>query len=336
MSTIRDVAKLAGVAPITVSRVINDSDYVKLDTRERVEAAIEELGYVPNMLGQSLRSKQTMTLAVVITDITNPFWTTVTRGVEDVAQAHGYSIILCNTDEAEDKQEQYLQMLLRRRIDGILLVPASNDAAPVELVKKQKIPLVLMDRHVDGVDVDVVRSDTEEGAYLITTHLLSLGHREIAMLAGPQSVSTSVDRVNGYCRALRDAGLPKSAEKIFLGKFTREAGYAMAQQMLKKFSNTTALVAANNFIAIGAMQFFSETNIRVPEDIAIVTVDDLPSDFTITPFFTVAAQSALAIGKQATQLLLNRISGATDAPCQEIVLPVEMIIRTSSGEKLSS
>ena len=335
MPTIRDVAKLAGVAPITVSRVINDSGYVKLDTRERVEAAIEQLGYVPNMLGQSLRFKQTMTLAVVITDITNPFWTTVTRGVEDVAQARGYSIILCNTDEDEDKQELYLQMLMRRRIDGILLVPASSAVAPVELVQKQKIPLVLMDRYVQGVDVDVVRSDTEEGAYLITSHLLSLGHRQIAMLAGPQSVSTSVDRVNGYCRALHDAGLSTSAEKIFLGEFTRETGYTMAQQVLEKSSNITALVAANNFIAIGAMQLFNEKNIRVPEDIAMVTVDDLPPALTINPFFTVAAQAALEMGKQATQLLLDRVSGKTNAPCQEIILPVEMIIRASSGQKIS-
>ena len=126
MPTIRDVAKLAGVAPITVSRVINRSGYASQETRKQVEAAIEELGYVPNMLGPSLRFKQTMTLAMVITDITNPFWTTVTRGVEDVAQANGYSTILCNTDESEEKQEQYLQMLLRRRIDGILLVPASS------------------------------------------------------------------------------------------------------------------------------------------------------------------------------------------------------------------
>ena len=335
MPTIRDVAKLAGVAPITVSRVINNSDYVKQETRARVEAAIDELGYVPNMLGQSLRFKQTMTLAVVIADITNPFWTTVTRGIEDIAQANGYSTILCNTDESEEKQEQYLQMLLRRRIDGILLVPASNKAAPIKLIKKQNVPVVLMDRQVPDVDVDVVRSDTEEGAYLITTHLLSLGHRQIVMLAGPQSVSTSVDRVNGYRRALRDAGLPESTESIFFGEFTQETGYTMAEQMLKDLSRTTALVAANNFIAIGAMQLLSEKKVRVPEDIAIVTVDDLPPALTITPFFTVATQSALEMGRQATQLLLDRVSGKTNAPCQEIILPVEMIIRASSGEKIS-
>ena len=332
MSTIRDVAKLAGVAPITVSRVINNSDYVKQETRVRVEAAINELGYIPNTLGLSLRSRQTMTLAVVITDITNPFWTTVTRGIEDVAQANGYSTILCNTDESEDKQKQYIQMLLRRRIDGILLVPTSNDPAPIELIKKQNVPVVLMDRHVPEVDVDVVRSDSEEGAYLITNHLLSLGHQEIAMLSGPQNISTSIDRVEGYRRAFRDAGLLKKAEQIYWGEYTQESGYKMTEEMLAEFPDITALVAANNFIAIGAMKLLNEKEIRVPEEVAIVTIDDIPSTFIITPFFTVATQSALEMGKQAAQLLLNRIVGVADAPCQEVILPVQMTIRTSSGK----
>ena len=336
MPTIRDVAKLAGVAPITVSRVINDSGYVSEKTRQCVEQAVEELGYVPNMLGHSLRFKQTMTIAVVITDITNPFWTTVTRGVEDVAQANGYSIILCNTDESEDKQKQYLQMLLRRRIDGILLVPACSEAESIRMIQQQEIPVVLMDRQVPGVDVDIVRSDSEEGAYRITEHLLSLGHQRIAMLAGPQSVSTSIDRVNGYRRAFREAGLSKSAEQIFWGEFTQEAGYKMAQQMLTELPDVTALVAANNFIAIGAMQLLNEKKLRVPEDIALVTVDDIPPALTITPFFTVATQSALEMGKQAAQLLLDRVIGTIDTPYQEIILPVQITIRASSGEKVPS
>ena len=335
MPTIRDVAKLAGVAPITVSRVINNSDYVKEETRARVEKAINELGYIPNTLGVSLRSKQTMTLAVVITDITNPFWTTITRGIEDVAQANGYSTILCNTDESEDKQEQYIQMLLRRRIDGILLVPTSSNPEPIKLIKKQKVPLVLMDRHVPDVDVDVVRSDSEKGAYLITKHLLSLGHQRIAMLSGPQNISTSIERVAGYRRALGDAELSENAEPVFWGEYTQESGYEMAEEALTKFPDTTALVTSNNFIAIGAMKFLYEKEIRVPEDIALVTIDDIPSAFTVAPFFTAAIQSAVEIGKQATQLLLNRINGVDNTPCQEIILPVGVVIRDSSGGEVS-
>lgn len=331
MPNIRDVAKRAGVTPSTVSRVINDSGYVSQKTRERVEAAIKELGYVPNMLGPSLRFQQTMTLAVVVTDITNPFWTTVTRGVEDVAQENGYSTILCNTDESEAKQDQYLYMLLRRRIDGILLVPACSDPTSIELIKKQGIPVVMIDRQVPNVDVDVVRADSEEGAYQLTQHLLSLGHCHIAMLAGPENVSTSIDRINGYQRALVDAGIKAQDDLIFWGEFTQEAGYRNAQVVIDMDPSPTAIFAANNFIAIGAMQALKEKGLRIPEDIALVSIDDIPPAYTMEPFLTVATQPAKEIGQQATQLLLERIKNPANTAFQKIVLPTKMIIRTSSG-----
>lgn len=336
MPTIRDVAKLAGVAPITVSRVVNDSDYVSQKTRERVEAAIEKLGYVPNMLGPSLRFKQTMTLAMVITDITNPFWTTVARGVEDIAQANGYSTILCNTDESEEKQEQYLQMLLRRRIDGILLVPASSSPVPIRLIQRQGIPVVVLDRQIPDVDVDIVRADSETGAYKLTQHLLSLGHRRITMLAGPKSTSTAVDRVNGFCRAMNEAGLDICDVQVLWGTFTQESGYTMAGEALSKIPRPTAIFAANNFVAIGAMQAIREQGLRVPEDVALVTVDDIPLAFAVNPFLTVATQPAREMGQQATRLLLDIIKKEADHRYQHIVLPTEMIIRTSSGERIAA
>ena len=165
MPTIRDVAKQAGVAPMTVSRVINNSGYVSEDTRTRVEEAISRLGYVPNMLGPSLRFNQTNTLALVLTDITNPFWTTVARGVEDAAQETGYSVILCNTDESEAKQDQYLTMLLKRRIDGILLVPSTSTSNVVQTIKNQGVKVVVLDREVNDTEVDVVEGDSVGGAY---------------------------------------------------------------------------------------------------------------------------------------------------------------------------
>ncbi len=335
MPTIRDVAKRAGVSPITVSRVINDSDYVSQETRERVEAVVEELGYVPNMLGPSLRFKQTMTLALVMTDITNPFWTTVARGVEDVAQANGYSIILCNTDESEAKQEQYLQMLLRRRIDGILLVPAcSNDPKPVQIIQKQGIPVVLLDRQLPGVQVDVVRADSEDGAYQLTQHLLSLGHRQIALMTGRQTVSTAVDRADGYRRALADAGLPDSAAQIQWGEFTQESGYDMANNALSAAPQPTALFAANNFIALGALKALSEKGYHVPDDMAFATLDDTPPTFPVDPFLTVLSQPAREMGQQAAQLLLDRLNDSIDAEYRHIILPTKMIIRASSGQRI--
>lgn len=336
MPTIRDVAKRADVAPVTVSRVINNSGYVSQQTRDRVEAAIQELGYVPNMLGPSLRFQQTMTLAVVITDVTNPFWTSVTRGIEDVAQANGYSLILCNTDESEAKQDQYLQMLLRRRIDGILLVPATNNPEPIQVIQRQDVPVVVMDRQVTGVEVDIVRGDSEDGAYRLAQHLFSLGHRRIAILAGPQNVSTSTERVNGYFRALEDSCPGECVTDVFWGKFTRESGRDMALKALSKRHKPTAFFAANNFIAIGAKQYLTERDLRVPEDIAMVTFGELPSYYMLEPFFSVDVYPSREMGKQATRLLLKRIkSDQIDNACEEIVLPTETIIRASSGTNVS-
>jgi LacI family transcriptional regulator len=336
MTTIRDVAKNAGVAPITVSRVINDSGYVSESTRKRVKDAIEKLGYVPNMLGPGLRFKQTMTLALVLTDITNPFWTTVARGVEDVAQANGYSIILCNTDESEAKQEQYLNMLLRRRIDGIILVPAKCVPAPIYTIRQQDIPVVILDRQIPGIGVDDVRADSESGAYQLTEHLLSLGHRQITMLSGPKTVSTAVDRVSGYRRAMADAGLSEEAADIYWGNFTLDSGREMARRALSANPQLTAFFAANNFIAIGVIQALRELGKAVPDDIALVAVDDFPPVFTLDPFLTVANQPALEMGQQAVKLLLGRVTGGLDAECQHIVLPTQMIVRASSGNSLVS
>jgi LacI family transcriptional regulator len=336
MATIRDVAKYAGVSPITVSRVINNSDYVSEATRARVEAAIDELKYVPNMLGPSLRFRQTMTLALVLTDITNPFWTTLARGAEDVAQANGYNTILCNTDESEAKQDQYLNMLLRRRIDGLMLVPAQSDPEPVKMIQKQNIPVVILDRQIPDLEVDIVRADSERGAYQLTEHLLSLGHRHIAMLSGPSTVSTANDRVSGYRRALISAGLPDEAAAVYWGAFTIDSGREMARKALSTNSLITAFFASNNFIAIGAIQALRELGMSVPDDIALVTVDDIPPAFALEPFLTVANQPALEMGQRATQLLLDRVTGELDAECQHIVLPTQMIVRASSGHHLAS
>jgi LacI family transcriptional regulator len=333
---IRDVAKLAGVSPITVSRALNNSGYISAETRERVEAAIEELGYVPNMLGPSLRFQQTLTLAAVVTDITNPFWTTVTRGIEDVAQANGYSTVLCNTDESETKQEQYLQMLLRRRVDGILLVPAGSEAAPIDRIKRQGVPVVVIDRQVPDAAVDIVRADSEEGAFRLTRELLSLGHRRIAMLTGPRSVSTAVDRIHGCRRAYAEAGLTFDETLISWGGFTQESGFEKAREVMGRDPRPTAVFAANNFIAVGAMQALREKGLCIPADVALVCIDDIPPAYAVEPFLTVAIQPAGEMGRQAARLLLERIKNPDAAPVRKIVLPTRMIVRASSGGPLAA
>jgi len=331
VSTIRQVADRAGVSTMTVSRVINNSGYISQGARARVEAAVAELGYVPNTLARSLRFKQTKTIGLVLSDITNPFFTTIARGVEDVANRAGFNVIFCNTDESEDKQAQYLTILVQKQVDGVLLVPARSSEEPVGYLRSRNVPVVVLDRRVPECKTDDIRGDSETGAAELTQLLLDLGHRRIAILSGPPDVSTAADRVTGYCQALAAAGIQPDVALIFHGRLRQEGGYQMAQQTLALTPRPTAIFAANNFIAIGAYRALRDAGLAVPDDVALVAFDDLPPALVLEPFLTVAAQPAYEMGRRATELLLARLSGAAPVECQEIVLPVEIIVRRSSG-----
>ena len=200
MPTIRDVAQRAGVAPTKVSRVINNSGYVTQEKRERVEAAIADLKYVPNTLARSFRFRQIKTIDLVLADVTNPFWAEVARGVEDAAREQNFNVILCNTDESAGRQAEYLSVLLQKQVDGILLVPANSTVAPIEAIQAQGTALVVLDRRVPVTNVDIVRCDSAGGAHQLIQHILSLGHRRIAVLTGPPDVSADISRPLPHCR----------------------------------------------------------------------------------------------------------------------------------------
>jgi len=337
MSTISDVARLAGVSTMTVSRVVNSSGYSSRETRARVEAAIAELGYVPNALARQLRSKLTKTLALVVSDISNPFFTTIARGVEDVAVRHGFSVMYCNTDESEREEAQYLLMLIERQVDGVLLVPARSSGTSFRLLQAHKMPVVVLDRRVASRHVDSVRCDSEAGAHALTRHLIELGHRRIAVLTGRRTISTSVDRVAGCRRALEEVGLTLPDELVRYGGFNfgnlnQADGHRMAQAVLASAADRpTAIFAANNFIAFGAIRALHEAGLRVPDDMSVVAFDDLPVEWVSDPFLTVAAQPAYEIGRHAAAMLLDRLSGKRIAEGEDVLLPFELIIRRSSA-----
>jgi len=333
MPNIHDVARRAGVAPITVSRVINNSGYFSEEIRQRVETAIKELGYVPNTVARSLRSKKTQTLALVLTDITNPFFTNIARGVEDIASDAGFMVIYCNTDESEVEEEKYVQMLLQKQVDGMLLVPARSEPSIISKIQARGKPVVVIDRRIEGLESDVVRCDSEGGAYQLTQLLLGLGHRHISVLSGPRYVSTAADRVAGYQRAMAEASL-SDGECIYFGSYHQKSGYEMAKQALAVTPRPTAFFAANNFIAIGALSALQEAGLHVPEDFSVVAFDDLPPSLTTFPFLTAIAQPAYEMGKRAAELLLARLQGKANQPYQVVVLPTELFIRQSTGRRL--
>lgn len=332
MATIHDVAKKAGVAPITVSRVINDSGYVSDKLRAKVNTAIDELGYVPNVLARSLKSKRTNTIALVFTDITNPFFNIIARGVEDTAYQAGYHVIFCNTDETQDREDKYIELLLQKQVDGILLVPADVNSKSIDIIRKQNKPIVVIDRNVNHDAVDVVRGDSEGGAFQLTKHLIDLGHKRITLISGPEKVSTSVDRVKGYQLAMKGSGLSSFVD-YFYGQFSVQSGVDITNQLLSREEKPTAIFGGNNLVAVGVMTALQELNLKVPEDVSVVSFDDIPVNLIHNPFLTVIVQPPYEIGQKATQLLVSRIQEEENSqqPYKDIVLPVELIVRGSSG-----
>jgi LacI family transcriptional regulator len=328
MPTVNEVAARAGVAPITVSRVVNGNGPVSADVRARVEAAIAEIGYVPNAIARSLRSRRTDTFALVLTDMTNPFFTTLAHGAEAAASEAGLMLIVANTNEEDAIERRHLELLLQRRVDGILLVPAGDGAQAIRQCRDQATPLVVVDRRLPGRHVDIVRADSKSGARDLGRLLVGLGHREMTVLTGPRGVLTAADRAAGFRAAAAEEGLP--APRVLYGSFTIESGRQMALQALRATPRPTALFAANNFIAIGVQHALDELGVRVPDDIALVGFDDLPQAMVTFPFLTVAAQPASEIGHEGVAMLLDRMANPGRPP-REVVLPTRVIVRGSSG-----
>ena len=335
MTTISDVAKLAGVSPVTVSRVINNADNVSPATRARVEQAIDELGYVPSGVAKSLRLKRTRTLALIVPDIQNSFWTTVARGVEDAAHSRGYSIFLCNTDENAEKQRHYLEVVISQRADGVIIAPSDNKIENLELLRKRRIPTVVMDRYINGWDVDTVMGDSVSAARALVKHLIDLGHTRIAMISGPQTTSTSTDRIIGYRIALAEAGIPYDPELIRIGEYRSISGERLTHQLLASENRPTAIFAANNVIALGVIDALNAHSLRIPQDMALVSFDDLPNTSRLFPFLTVAVQPAYDLGANAAQLLLSRLESDQLPAPRHVILPTRLIIRHSCGATLS-
>jgi LacI family transcriptional regulator len=337
IATIQDVAEHAGVSAMTVSRVINHPAQVAPATRQRVEQAIQELGFVPNALARSLLRGRTHTIALLVSDISNPFFTQVARGVEDVAQRNGYTVIFGNGDESPEKERQYIQALLSRRIDGLLIAAAgSASRAVLDLLTRHKNPFVLIDRAIEGVPADTVIGDSVGGARALTEHLLGLGHRRIALVNGPTEVPTARDRLAGYLQSLRAHGIEPRQELIVVGNYKRDGGYAAAQRLLAlpPGQRPTAIFAANNFLGIGVIEALREARLSVPQDMAVVCFDDIELASALYPFLTVAAQPARTFGTIAMQFLLERLDGAEVAAPRKVVLPPELIVRVSCGARL--
>ena len=336
-ATVRDVARKAGVSAMTVSRVINGAAGVRPETRRRVERAVTELDFVPNGVARGLMSSKSGTLGLIVPDISNPFFSILVRGAETVARRAGYRVLLCNSEGDLGLEKQYVQDMISHRVEGLLIAPV-GDRSKVNLVplERRKFPLVLVDRSVSGLDCDLVQADSVAGAKMLASHLVSVGHRRIAVIIEPDNVSTARERLQGFNAAMKAAGIKIPASLVIRTTADRAGGYGAMQQILGLEPRPSAVFAVNNMTALGAMQAIRERGLVVPEDIALVCFDDVEHLAVLSPFLTVVNQPTEMFGTLATQLLLDRIAGDAAGPARRVGLQAALLVRESCGAKLAA
>lgn len=336
MPTILDVAKKAGVSSATVSHVINNSRFVAPATRERVLNAISSLGYRRDGIARSLRRSQTGTIGLIISDLSNPFFSDIIRGVEDTVYSYGqdYNVILCNTEENEEKERLYLDVLLEKRVDGIVMAPAGGNHAYLRDLAAGGFPIVFVDRWLPGINVDAVVVDNYDAAYRIVTHLIGLGHRRIAIMVAQLGSSAITERIEGYRAALAAAALPFNSDYVFRSTSSIDDGCAAGLRLLDTVPRPTATFGTNNFVTIGMMNALAQRGLRCPEDLAVVGFDDFPWASAFYPRLTTVAQPGYELGHTAADLLFQRIANKHTGPPGKTILSTTLRIRESCGRTM--
>ncbi len=318
-----------------MSRVLNNNPKVDDQMRLCVLDAVRALGYQPNRAARRLRAQSSNVIGLVISDIQNPYFLSVIRGVEDAAYAQQMNLILCNSDEDPDKERMYLNVMEAERVAGLIIVPAhSNNSADLNLLKQAGIPIILLDRVVKNVQVDTVKVDNELGAYQAVKHLIDLGYKRIATIAGSRHLTTGRERYQGYQAALETAGLPLDENLVKTGNFKTATGYSLAMELMDTAA-PDAIFVANNLMSLGALRALRERGIRVPDDVALVGFDDLPWSGELYSPLTAVSQPTYELGQEAMSMLLRRLHDPS-APFRTVVLEPHLIVRESCGIKLRS
>jgi LacI family transcriptional regulator len=331
MSTIKDVAALAGVSYTTVSHVINKSRPVSEKVRCEVEAAIQRLNYVPSAVARSLKQQATCTIGLLVSNSSNPFFAELAQGIEDICYRAGFTVILCNSDDQPQRQQTYLRVLLEKRIDGLIICSTGDDLGLAEHLRQAKVPVIIVDRVVKGVTCDLIQIDHFKGAYLATKHLLDHKHKSIGCIAGPANTTTSIERLNGYRKALAEAGAPFRPEWVVRGDFTAEGGYKAARVLLKR-AEISAVFASNDLMGIGLLRFAAEHGIRVPHQLSVIGFDGIDLGRYIYPALTTVGQSIRRQGEIAAGALLERIRKGGEGRMRKILMTPELTVRESTKE----
>ena len=329
-ASIYDVARESGVSVFTVSAVVNNKSHVGKSLRGRVEAAIRKLNYRPNLVARSLAKRQTHTIGMIVPDIANPFFPMVVRGAEDAAQRHGYNLLLCNSDDRLDKEENAVELLLSKRVDGILLTKAAEDFRPAvrQMIKEVNIPFVLVMRTCPKLTKDAVITDDYRGAFEAVCHLARAGRRRIGLISGPLRISNAIARSKGFHDALKAKGLVYEPDLVIEGDYRMESGFRAGHSILSH--RPDGIYVANHLMTIGLLGAAEQMGLRCPEDFGLVSFDDYPWLNVFRPRLTTVELPKHQLGTEAAELLIRRISGDRSKAAMR-KLPPELRIRESCG-----
>lgn len=331
LATIMDVARLAGVSRTTVSRVLNDSPLVDKETRKRVFAAMKELDYQPSLAARNLRKQETKLIAVLIPNISNLFFASLLEGMEGVAAQNGYNIILCNTWDDPERELRYIRMLENKQVDGVILTALRNPMERVLPYLKYG-PIVFASEYLEDDALPAVTIDNAAASRKAVGHLIALGRQKVAFINGPERFILCGDRRKGYVQALEEHGLPVRSEWMRQSDFTIVGGFRSAQELFALPSPPTAVFAANDEMAIGAIQAIQQLGLQVPEDVAVVGFDDNPMATVVKPSLSTIGQPVHRMGAEVIKLLLACLEDKERiARPRRIVLETNLIIRESSS-----
>jgi len=331
--TLKDVAKRAGIHPATASRALNPETrlLVSEETARRVVAAAEALGYRPNTVARSLRTRRSNTIGVLIPDLNNPLFPPIVRGLEDRLAANGYVALIGNTDSDDTRERMVFEQMRARHVDGYALATARLHSPMLTEMAQAGMPVVLMNRLSEDYSFSSVSVDNERGVGMEIAHLAGLGHRRIAYIAGPQEVSTGLGRYRGFVEAMQDCGLPLDLDLVAHAKaFSVEEGYRCSQQLLDAHVHCTAVAAGNDMLAVGCYRALEEAGLTCPDDVSVVGFNDMPFIDRLRPPLTTVRFPHYQVGTEAAQLLLERIGGG-GGPVKIIYLAPELIIRGSTA-----
>ena len=333
VATIRDVARRAEVHPGTASRALNEAtrSLVKAETATRVLAAAAALGYKPDYLARSFKTRRTFSVGVVIPDINNPLFPPIVRGLEDRLSTAGYVALLANTENDIHREGRILEGLLGRRIDGLVLATARRKDPVIVELGRQRTAVVLVNRVVEDRAFSSVSVDDHAGVTMVVEHLASLGHHQIVHVAGPQSLSTGYRRYRGFVAAMRDSGLkPQKVHVSFASRFSIAEGVRCATEMLSGAMRPTAIVAGNDMLALGCYTALERLGLRCPDDVSVVGFNDMPLVDRLSPPLTTVRIPHYDLGTQAAELLLERMADH-DAPLKIVLLAPHLVVRESTG-----